>query len=208
MLLRETISAWLANAAGYTEKDWQQLIIKVILLLFPKYVAVLENLMVADFYSKPGTRKNRFIDICLIDAGGSIDVVEIKKPIDDVLLSRALYRGNHVPTKELSGTIMQAEKYLFHLSKWGVDGEQQLTSRYAHLLPAEMRIRVTNPKAMILLGRDKRADGTSALEDHERFDLEVIKRKFSNMMDILTYDDLLRRLDNIIASLSRRKTLL
>ena len=181
MLLRETISAWLANAAGYTEKDWQQLIIKVILLLFPKYVAVLENVMVADFYSKPGTRKNKFIDICLIDAGGSIDVIEIKKPIDDVLLSRALYRGNHVPTKELSGTIMQAEKYLFHLSKWGVDGEQQLTSRYAHLLPAEMRIRVTNPKAMILLGRDKRADGTSALEDHERFDLEVIKRKFSRL---------------------------
>ncbi len=205
ILLRETISAWLANAAGYTEKDWQQLIIKVILLLFPKYVAVLENVMVADFYSKPGTRKNKFIDICLIDAGGSIDVIEIKKPIDDVLLSRALYRGNHVPTKELSGTIMQAEKYLFHLSKWGVDGERQLTSRYAHLLPAEMRIRVTNPKAMILLGRDKRADGTSALEDHEQFDLEVIKRKFSNMMDILTYDDLLRRLENIIASLSRRK---
>jgi hypothetical protein len=67
-----------------------------------------------------------------------------------------------------------------------------------------MQIRVTNPKAMILLGRDKRPDGTSALADDQLFDLEVIKRKYSNMMDILTYDDLLRRLDNIIASLSRR----
>ena len=58
---------------------------------------------------------------------------------------------------------------------------------------------------MILLGREKRADGTSALADDQLFDLEVIKRKYSNMMDILTYDDLLRRLDNVIASLSQRR---
>ena len=153
---------------------------------------------------RPGTRKNRFIDICLIDAGGSIDVIEIKKPFDDVLLSRGLYRGNSVPTKVLSGTIMQAEKYLFHLSKWGVEGERQLTKKYAHMLPNGMQIRVTSPKAMILLGRDKRTDGTSALANDQLFDLEVIKRKYSNMMDILSYDDLVRRLDNVIASLSRR----
>jgi hypothetical protein len=205
VLLRNTISAWLGDATSYSEKDWQRLIIKVILLLFPKYVAVLEGVTVADFYSKPGTRKNRFIDICLIDAGGSIDVIEIKKPFDDVLLSRGLYRGNNVPTKALSGTIMQAEKYLFHLTKWGVEGERQLTTRYADLLPPRIQIRVTNPKAIILLGRDKRADGTSALADDQLFDLEVIKRKYSNMMDILTYDDLLRRIDNVIASLSRRR---
>lgn len=53
----------------------------------------------------------------MVDANGNIDVIEIKKPFDDILLSRGIYRGNSVPTKELSGTIMQAEKYLFHLSK-------------------------------------------------------------------------------------------
>ena len=206
IMLRDTIWAWLADATSYSEKDWQRLITKVILLLFPKYVAVLENVTVADFYSRPGARKNRFIDICLIDAGGGIDVIEIKKPFHDVLLSRGLYRGNSVPTKELSGTIMQAEKYLFHLSKWGVDGERQLTTRYADLLPPGMQIRVTNPKAMILLGRDRRTDGMSALTDDQLFDLEVIKRKYANMMDILTYDDLLRRLDNVISSLSRTES--
>ncbi|WP_315805501.1 Shedu immune nuclease family protein [Bradyrhizobium sp. SZCCHNS3002] len=205
VLLRDTILAWLADATAYSEKDWQRLIIKVILLLFPKYIAVLEGVTVADFYSRPGTRKNRFIDICLIDAGGSIDVIEIKKPFNDVLLSRGLYRGNNIPTKELSGTIMQAEKYLFHLSKWGVEGERQLTRKYANVLPNGMQIRVTSPKAMILLGRDKGADGKSALADDQLFDLEVIKRKYSNMMDILTYDDLVRRLDNVIVSLFRRR---
>ena len=54
VLLRDTILAWLADATAYSEKDWQRLIIKVILLLFPKYVAVLEGVTVADFYSKAG----------------------------------------------------------------------------------------------------------------------------------------------------------
>jgi len=68
-----------------------------------------------------------------------------------------------------------------------------------------MEIRVTNPKAMIILGRDQLPDGQPAFTKRQMFDLEVIKRKYANMMDILTYDDLLRRLNNIIASLVRRR---
>lgn len=202
--LRGLLSDWLAKATSYSEKEWQKMVVNVILLLFPKYVAVLENVRIADFYSNPGRRKNRFIDLCVVDANGNIDVTEIKKPFDDVLLSRGLYRGNSVPTKELSGTIMQAEKYLFHLSKWGVEGERELTSRHGASLPAGLQIRVTNPKALLLLGRDRRPDGKAALTDSQAFDLEVIKRKYANMMDIVTYDDLLRRLDRIIASLTAR----
>jgi hypothetical protein len=206
VFLRDTLSAWLTNAMSYSEKEWQKMIISVISLVFPKYVAVLKNVRIADFYSTPGRKKNRYIDLCLVDANGSIDVIEIKKPFDDVLLSRALYRGNSVPTKELSGTIMQAEKYLFHLSKWGVDGEREMSKRYRSELPAGLQIRVTNPKAMLLLGRDRRSDGRTALTDNQSFDLEVIKRKYANMMDIITYDDLLRRLDRIIDSLRLRLT--
>ncbi len=204
IFLRETLSAWLTNATSYSEKEWQKMVVNVILLLFPKYVAVLENVRIADFYSSPGKRKNRFIDLCVVDANGNIDVIEIKKPFDDVLLSRGLYRDNSVPTKELSGTIMQAEKYLFHLSKWGVEGERELYARHGGGLPAGLTIKVTNPKALLLLGRDRRPDGKAALTDTQSFDLEVIKRKYANMMDIVTYDDLLRRLDRIIASLTAR----
>ncbi|TRC89690.1 DUF4263 domain-containing protein [Mesorhizobium sp. WSM4310] len=204
VFLRDTLSAWLDQATNYSEKQWQAMVISVILLLFPKYVAVLENVRIADFYSTPGRRKNRYIDLCLVDANGNIDVIEIKKPFDDVLLSKSLYRDNYVPTKELSGTIMQAEKYLIHLSKWGVDGERELSERYGTKLPADLQIRVTNPKAMLLLGRDRRAGGAAALTESQSFDLEVIKRKYANMMDIVTYDDLLRRLDRIIASVASR----
>ena len=203
--VRDVIAEWLKQADSYSERDWQRMIIKVILLIFPKYVAVLENVEIADFYTSPDRKTLRFIDLCLVDAGGNVDVIEIKKPFDNAILGKSLYRDNSLPTRELSGGIMQAEKYLFHLSKWGVVGERELTRRYSSQLPTAMEIRVTNPKAMIILGRDQLPDGQPAFSKRQMFDLEVIKRKYANMMDILTYDDLLRRLNNIIASLVRRR---
>jgi hypothetical protein len=204
VLIRDTTSQWLGSSEGRTEKEWQQMILTFILLIFPKYVAVLENVQIEDHYSKLGTTSHRFIDIALVDANGNLDVIEIKRPFDDVLLSKTRYRDNFVPTKDLSGTIMQAEKYLFHLSKWAVAGEAKLTKKYGGQLPPGMSIRITNPKALLILGRDRKPDGSTALDQGQTFDLEVIKRKYANMMDIITYDDLLRRLDNIIASLRRR----
>ena len=118
--LRDTIKEWLSSEKSRSEHDWQKMIIKIILLLFPKYIAVLENVQIADYYSKPGTKVNRYIDLCLVDAVGNIDVIEIKKPFDNGVLGKTLYRDNYIPTRELSGTVMQTEKYIFHLSKWGV----------------------------------------------------------------------------------------
>jgi hypothetical protein len=204
ILIRETIADWLVNGASRTEADWQKMIVSFLLLIFPKYVAVLSNVHVQDFYSDAGGTTNRYIDLALVDASGNIDVIEVKKPFEDALLSRVKYRDNYTPSRELAGSIMQAEKYLFHLSKWGVAGERKLTAKYKKDLPPDLATRITNPKAMIILGRDRRKDGTSALEPGQLLDLEVIKRKYANMMDIMTYDDLLRRLDNIIAALRRR----
>ena len=203
--LRDTISAWLENADARTEQDWQRMIRKVILLIFPKYIAVLEEVEIADFYSSPNGKKKRYIDLCLVDASGNIDIIEIKKPSDNVILSKALYRDNSLPAKELSGSIMQAEKYLFHLSKWGVAGERDLSKKHRAKLPSQMPIRIANPKAIIILGRDCLPGSEQPLSESQMLDLEVIKRKYANMMDILTYDDLLRRLENIIASLSQLK---
>lgn len=74
---------------------------KAILLIFPKYVAALENVQVPDFYSSPDRTKKRYIDLCPVDAGGNIGVIEIKKPFDNVVLSRTFYRDNNLPTKAL-----------------------------------------------------------------------------------------------------------
>jgi hypothetical protein len=202
--IHNTIEEWLESSEGRTEKEWRKMLLNFILLIFPKYVTVLEEVQIEDHYSKLDVTTSRSIDIALVDVNGNLDIIEIKRPFDDVLLSKTQYRDNYVPTRDLSGTVMQAEKYLFHLSKWGVAGELKLTQKYRKQLPSEMSIRITNPKALLILGRDRNPDGSRALDPIQQLDLEFIKRKYVNMMDIITYDDLLRRLDNIIASLRRR----
>lgn len=179
-------------ADSYTEKDWQTKILGFLLLLFPKYITVLENVHIKDFYSNPGKASDRYIDLVLVDSNGSIDITEVKKPFKRSLLSYHKYRNNHTPRKELSGTIMQAEKYLFHLNKWGCAGEKEIYKKNKSKLPGGIEIKISNPKALVLLGRDNDFTG------EQIFDFEIIRRKYANMLDIMTYDDLLRRLENII----------
>jgi hypothetical protein len=190
--IRDRIQEELKREGSYSENEWQNLMLHFLLLIFPKYVAVLRNVRLKDFYSKRGKTTDRFVDIALVDANGNIDIIEIKKPFKDCLVSGRAYRDNFTPKKELAGAIMQAEKYIFHLSKWGVVGEEEITKRHAKDLPVDMEVRVTNPKALIILGR------SNGLTNEQVFDLELIRRKYANIMDIITYDDLLSRLDNII----------
>jgi hypothetical protein len=191
--VRDELQLMLKDAETYTEKDWQKLIVSFLLLIFPKYIAVLENLHIKDFYSNPEKAKDRYIDLTLVDANGMIDIIEIKKPFENCLLSTNKYRDNHTPKKELSGSVMQVEKYIFHLNKWGRNGELEIRKKRKDELPKNFEIKITNPKAMIILGRD------CDFSDDQKFDFEIIKRKYANIMDIMTYDDLLRRLDNIIS---------
>lgn len=186
------LKSMLASVESYTEKDWQKKILGLLLLIFPKYITVLENVHVKDFYSHPKKITDRYIDLMLVDANGSVDIIELKKPFANSLISRNKYRNNHTPRHELAGTIMQAEKYLFHLSKWGAVGEEHIYKKYKSELPPSIDLKITNPKALILLGRD------SDFNEEQRFDFEIIRRKYANVLDVMTYDDLLRRLENII----------
>ena len=79
------------------------------------------------------------------------------------------------------------------MSKWGRGGELDIAQKRRSELPPDFEINITNPKAMILIGRDSDFTG------QQKFDFEIIKRKYANIIDIITYDDLLRRLDNIIS---------
>ena len=193
----ESIVGMLSDPDTYTERVWQQRILDFILLIFPKYVAVLESLHIRDFYSTPGKSKDRYVDLTLVDANGNIDIIEIKRPFPSCILSGSTYRDNFIPKKELSGSIMQIEKYIFHLNKWGAQGEKEINEKRASELPEGMAIRITNPRGIIILGRDR--DFGRA----QKFDFEIIKRKYANIADIMTYDDLLNRLRNIISKFEK-----
>jgi Shedu protein SduA, C-terminal len=196
--VRDRLAEMLEGAEGYSEAEWQEAVADLFLLVFPQYIAVLRSVHVKERYSRESKSTDRYIDLMLVGANGCVDIIEIKKPLQRGILSRALYRDNHVPVRELSGSTMQAEKYLFYLSKSGRDGEQLIEKKYAKDLPSGLGIKIANPKAIILSGRD------SDLSQRERFDFEFVRRNYSNVVDIITYDDLLRRLEQVIESLKKR----
>lgn len=182
--LLEKLEKMLDSEESYTEKEWQYEILQIVLLIFPKYIKAFSEVSVRDTYN--GT--NRSLDFMLVDASGHVDLVEIKKPFDKCIVTKGKYRDNYIPLRELSGTVMQIEKYIFYLNKWGRKGEQTLTDRYQTELPPDFQIRITNPGGILILGRGQ------GLTAEQRSDFEVIKRKYKNVIDIISYDDLLARL--------------
>lgn len=179
----------LKSELSYSENQWQDEILQIILLLYPKYFLVFKEAPIKASYDKErNIRDEKFIDILLVDSDGNIDIIEIKKPSDTSLMTKGQYRSNHIPLRELSGTVMQIEKYIYYLNRWGENGEEFLNSKYKDQIPLGFEISITNPKGFIIMGRENN------LSSEQRKDFEVVKRKYKNVIDIISYDDLLQRL--------------
>ncbi len=184
-LMRDKIADMLdADDSEYSENQWQHQILGILRMLFPKYIHVFREAAVIDKI----VNARRSVDFLLVDYYGNIDIAEIKKPKGKNIVSSTLYRDNHIPLRELSGTIMQVEKYIYHLSRSAERGERKLMRQFKRDLPRNFEIKITNPKGIIIMGRDRDLD-----RDQLR-DFEIIKRKYNNVIDIITYDDLKRRI--------------
>lgn len=189
--LQRKLIAMLKDAEGYPERRWQEEILDVVRLLNPKYIAAFTSVTIKDSL----TGRHRQLDIMLIDVNGNVDVIEIKKPFKAKIVTDTKYRDNHVPHRELAGTVTQIDKYLFHLNRWGSIGEENLTERYRRKLPSGLKIRITNPCGIVIMGRD------NDLSDEQRTDFEMYRRQSKNVVDVITYDDLLRRLERTLKQL-------
>lgn len=179
----DKLESMLENQNDFNEHSWQAGIIDILLLIFPKYIEVFREspILIEDSYDKS-------VDFLFVDAIGHIDVLEIKQPFEHKLMTKNHYRGNYIPLRELSGTVMQVEKYIYHLNRSGEKGEKKLLKKYKDQLPEGFNFKITNPKGLIIMGRENN------LSIKQKRDFEVIKRKYKNVVDILSYDDLLNRL--------------
>jgi len=179
----QKLEGMLDSENAYSEDQWQNEILEIILLLYPKYIASFKTV-----YLKIDSSKRRYLDFMLIDGNGNIDVIEIKKPFDNSIMTHTLYRNNFLPHKDLMGTVMQLEKYIYYLNRQGISGENRLNEKYKNELPDGLKIKITNPKGFIIMGRENN------LSPEQKSDFEIVKRKYKNVIDILTYDDLIQRL--------------
>ncbi len=82
---------------------------------------------------------------------------------------------------------MQIEKYIYYLNRWSLEGEFFLSKRYKTQLPEGFEIKIANPNGLIIMGRENN------LSSQQKNDFEVVKRKYKNIVDIITYDNLLER---------------
>ena len=167
------------------EKKWQEKIHNILQLLYPKYICCVREVK---FY---GGKNDKQPDFLLVDANGFVDILEIKKA-DVRMLSQ--YRNNYVASREVSGAIQQIEKYIFCLNS-SDKAKNDVSDRLDGLLPDGLKVQVVNPQGILLVGR------SNEFNEEQKKDFELIKRQYKHVADIMTYDDLLFRLGNIIEAL-------
>ena len=180
----------LSRAESVSEQVWQEQIHGLLRLLYPKYIAGIREVVI-----KGVDRHDKRPDFLLVDANGYIDILEIKKPNAQLLTKQSSYRNNYVPVRDLAGAIQQIEKYIYCLNAWGKDGEQELQRQLSDKLPGTVTPKVVNPQGILLLGR------SDQFNRQQKDDFELIKRQYKHIAEIMTYDDLIHRIDNIIAAL-------
>lgn len=204
---KDVIEEALEHSQELDESFWQKTILSILPAIFPQYIAVLREARIFEKISHQSKKGRRFIDHLLIDASGNVDLLEIKRPFSkEKLICRRKYRDNYIPAHELTGGIAQIEKYIYYLNHLGLNGEEEFSEsckkRLAEgglSLPDDFRLRVLNPHGRLLIGH---CDFT---EDEQR-DFDLIRRQYSHVVDILTYDDLLKRVKRILLTIDAKDT--
>lgn len=183
----------LAQADGFREEIWQEKIQNILQLLYPKYI-----LCTREVTFKGIDGYNKRPDFLLVDANGYVDILEIKKPDVQVLTRQASYRNNYVPVREFAGAIQQIEKYIFCLTSLE-KSQKEVLNKLTELLPEGVVPEIVNPQGILLLGR------SVDFNTQQKRDFELIKRQYKHVADIMTYDDLIQRLKNIVSALKLRR---
>ena len=191
--LYSQLQAMLADSGTY-EAQWEAMIVKFICILYPRYIRCIRQLKVPEKFTKQGNVVVRRLDITLLDADGHIDLIEIKRPSVGPIFRKMQDHDNNILGLELQKTLMQIEKYVLYLQKGGYALEQALNKQHPNLLPNGTLLKIINPKGLVIFGR------SNEFTPSQREDFEVIRRRYANIADIMTYDDLLARLRNVMDS--------
>lgn len=189
---RDTIVGMLSDRV--LESNWQKIIAEIIRLIYPQYVICLREVEIAT-----DDRHKKKPDFIMVDASGYADVIEIKSPQVSCMVSSSQYRYNYVADHEMAGAIVQIEKYLYCMNRDARKAAEKIGERIRQEYKQDMDVKVINPRGILILGR------SNSLTKEQKDDLELIKRQYKNVVDIMSYDDLVARFENIIWQLRVRE---
>jgi hypothetical protein len=163
---------------SHPESWWQSYIKSNILLMQHGYIKALEKLNVA-------IGDTKFPDFCLVTHDNYLDILEIKKPDTD-LLKLDSSRGNYYFDPEMSKAVSQTENYIEHVSNKAADVRSYLKDN------EKIDIKAVRPRGIILAG-----DARAFTGQKQRDDFRLLSQGIKSIT-ILTYDELLTRLNNYI----------
>lgn len=164
-----------------SEKEWQNNILDILLLIYPQYQIVIDEV---------GLSNRRRVDFILVDFFNNIDIVEIKTP-EKRLLKKSKYRDHYVPSHELTGTAMQIEYYLRELHENSSFNRQKIKRKLSDK-GFDSEVKINNVKGIIIMGRTNEFN----LEQQETY--RIMKNQYSNIINIISYDELLEMLERIL----------
>lgn len=162
----------------HPESWWQEYIKSNILLIQQGYIKALNKLNISI-----GTMK--FPDFTLVTHDNYLDILEIKKPTTTIIkLDNS--RKNYYFDTEISKAISQTENYINNVNTHANDIRSYLKD-HEHL-----DIKAIRPRGIILVG-----DTRTFTTQKEKDDYRLLSHGIKNI-NILTYDELLTRLQNYI----------
>jgi len=138
------------------------------------------------------------VDMRVLDhliVAGNVDVIEIKKPMVKSIMLPALYRDHHLPMRDLIGAMGHGYALSEAPEPMGAHWRELSDPVARPQLPAGFRIRIINPSGIVIMGR------SNTLFDAQRREFEVLRRDSKGVVDIVTYDDLLARLQAVVDQL-------
>jgi len=165
----------------HPEPWWQTYVKTNILLMQQGYIKAIEKLNTA-------IGDTRFPDFLLITHDNYLDIMEIKKP-NTTILRADNSRGNFYFDSELSKAVVQTENYINNVTKHQDTVRTHLKDRHG------IDIRAVRPRGIILAGDSRRLTTPK-----EQDDFRLLSQGIKNIM-IVTYDELLTRLENYISVL-------
>ena len=191
--IQNTLSTHLKNQ-DWTESTWEKEILKILPVLFPQYIFIKNKVCLGTY----GGHK-READFVLINSSGYIDLMEIKRP-DTRLIGADPDHSHHIyqPSKEVSNAATQLENYIYYLNKYQDDCIKNIKKR-VNELPEKFDLKISNPRGLLLLGN------SSNYSPEQKHTLQLIRTQYSNIVDLITYDDLVDRIGYTIKVLESKQ---
>lgn len=164
--------------ADHPESWWQKFIKSNILIIQQGYIATVEKMNVS-------VGNVKFPDFSLVTHDGYLDILEIKKP-STTLLKEDKSRDNYYWDTEISKGMIQVENYIDNVSRFRDAVRSFIKDKHG------IDLQVLKPRGIILAGK---SDNFGCQKQKDDFRLLC---QSSKNIEVVTYDELLTRLNNYI----------